>query len=553
MTDAKRIADIKASHVLERGVPLSRSRLWDLERAFYERQGMRAWSQGQVPSAITSNPIIASAYAEVIVAFLRDCDAAGHLDRSRRVHVLELGSGSGRLAYGIIRRLRQLLAATKALRDQPVTFVLTDFEEAKLEQLAAHPRLQEPMASGWLDFAVVDAADPGEVRTWRSKELVADAPLVVVANYVFDSLPADVYAIRGGVVHEVGLTITADAPELERDDSTALSRMRLSWDPVDAPAPAAGRPALDSVLDRYAEVLDTTMVMLPTAALACLDQMATAAGAPTLALVADKGYAHLRDLVGLGAPVMVPDGGSFSMMVNFDAVARVVRAGGGIALLPPYQAQHLVVGAFVLGELEATETARRYADVLGEGGPDDIHGVRGAMQAIGGTLNLRQALSLLRTTRWDTKTFIELFPTLFELAAAAPSQLRSDLAVAVQRVWDEWFPIGEPVDVALFIGILLSRIGRHREALVLFAASHELMGSTPEAHFGAARAHHGLRELDEALKEVREALALQPGLELARALALELEAELGRDDGGAHQGGDVDAPSAPRSGDSPAP
>jgi len=530
VTAAKQIADIKGGHVLEKGVPLSRSRLWDFERAYYERQGLRAWSEGHVPSAITSNPIMAGAYAEVIVAFLRDCEAAGQLDRSRTVHVLELGSGSGRLAHGLVRRLRQLLEAT-AMRDQRVTVVLSDFDEAKLEELACHPRLQEPIASGWIDFATVDVAAPGEVRTWKSEQPIADSPLVVVANYVFDSIPSDVYAIRSGVVHEVGLTLTADAPELDRLDPKALSRLRLSWDPTEGPAGTTGHPGLDAVLARYAEVLDTTMVMLPTAALSCVEGLAAAAGAPTLALIADKGWAHLRDLTGQGPPVVVPDGGSFSIMVNFDAVARVVRAAGGTALLPPHQVLHLVVGAFVLGDLAATETARRYADVLGEAGPDDVHSVRGATKPPA-ELTLQQALSLLRTTRWDSRTFLELFPFLYQLVGDAHGQAKTDVASAVRRVWDEWYPIGEPSDLALYLGLLLSRVGQHREALAFFAASHEQMGNNPDAHFGAARAHIALREMDAGLREVRAALVLDPGLELARTLAVELEAELGCDDGG---------------------
>lgn len=529
---AKQIADIKGGYVLERGVPLSRSGLWDIERAYYERQGLRAWTDGQVPSGITSSPVIASGYAEVILAFLRDCDAAGHLDRSRPVHVLELGSGSGRLAFNLVRRLKELLAAT-SLGDQPVTVVLSDFDAAKLEQLAAHPRLQADLASGWLDFAVVDAAAPGEVRTWRRKEVVADAPLVVVANYVFDSLPADLYAIRDGAVHEVGLTLSADTPEIDPCDLEAIRRVQLTWETAEAPAPSTGWPQLDSVLHRYAEVLDTTMVLLPTAALGCLERLATAANGPTLALVADKGWAHLRDLAGLGPPAVVPDGGSFSVMVNFDAVARVVRAGGGTALLPPYQAQQLVVGAFVLGNLDSRETARRYADVLAEGGPDDIQSVHAANWPRATPLTLQQALSMLRTRRWDSRTFCELFPTLHELAGAAPQRVKADVAQAVERVWDWWFPIGEAPNVPLYLGALLARIDRHREALRMFAASHEFKGPTPEAHFAAARARHALRELDEALKEVRAALDLNPGYEPARELALALEAELGRDTGGA--------------------
>ncbi len=66
----------------------------------------------------------------------------------------------------------------------------------------------------------------------------------------------------------------------------------------------------------------------------------------------------------------------------------------------------------------------------------------------------------------------------------------------------------------------------------MFAASIEQLGPNAEAHFGAARAHIALRELQQARREVQAALALNPRLELARTLALELEAELGNLDGG---------------------
>jgi len=446
------------------------------------------------------------------------------------VHVLELGSGSGRLGFGLLRNLRRRLAAT-ALRDQPVTVVLTDFESAKLEQLAAHPRFQQDLADGWLDFAVVDATAPGEVRTWRRDEVVAGAPLIVVANYVFDSLPAEVYAVGNGVVHEVGLTIHADAPTIDRYEPNALNRLRLTWQAAEEPAPPTGSPVVDALLSRYADVLDSTMVTIPTAGLVCLERLSRAAGAPTLALLGDKGWGQLRHLAGQGPPAVAPHAGAFSMMVNFDAVAQVVRAAGGTALLPPHQAQALVVGAFVLGGLEAPETAERYAAVLAEGGADDIFSVRRSLAA-GGKPTFQQALSRLRVDHFDAQLFLELFPTLHEGAAGAEGAAKTDLALAVRRVRDGWFPIGEPADVSLCLGVLLSRIGHHREALALFAESIELRGPNAAASFASAIAHHALRELDQALKDVRESLALDPSDDAARRLAVELEAEIGQQDDG---------------------
>lgn len=529
---AKRIEDVTAGYVLEQGVRLSESRLWELQRAFYVRQGIRAWGAGTVPHQITCNPVIAAAYAEVIVAFLRDCDAAGRLDRNQRFHVLELGSGSGRFAYGLLRRLRRLLAAS-SLRDLPVTVVVSDFDPAKLEQLAAHPRLAADLADGWLDLATVDAAAPGPVRTWRSGQVLEGGPLAVVANYVFDSLPADAFSIRAGVASEARLSVYADEPDVDFDDPDALDRLRFGWEVAPEPVDTTGDPEMDSVLARYGDVLDSTTVVLPTAAMACLDQLATAARAPMLALVADKGWAQRRELFGLGWPNIVPHSGCFSLMVDFDAIAHVVRGRGGTAMVPPHRAQHLVVGAFVLGDLPVPETVDRYGDRLAEGGPDDVFDVRAAMAPLGGQLTLEQTLSLLRCARWDSQVFLDLFSVLLELAPRAAGLVKADLAHAVERVWEGWFPIGETADVALCLGLLLSAIGHHREALDLFRASHELLGANVNAHLGAAIAHHSLRELDQALKEVREALAVEPGLDAARALAAEIETDLGRDDGGA--------------------
>ena len=38
----------------------SEAPIWDLQRAYYEEEGMKAWNNDQVPQYITSNPMIAA-------------------------------------------------------------------------------------------------------------------------------------------------------------------------------------------------------------------------------------------------------------------------------------------------------------------------------------------------------------------------------------------------------------------------------------------------------------------------------------------------------------
>src|SRR5438067_7126058 len=76
--------------ILEQDQRLSQSLLWTLQRAFFDRQGIAAWSRGIVPHYITSNTYIARAYAGVVCGFLRDWRPA--LDPRQRVYIVELGS-----------------------------------------------------------------------------------------------------------------------------------------------------------------------------------------------------------------------------------------------------------------------------------------------------------------------------------------------------------------------------------------------------------------------------------------------------------------------------
>ncbi len=63
------------------------------------RAASTAWSTGQVPHYVTSNPFIARGYARVAASFAADCRQAGLVGPGETVEVIELGSGSGRFAH----------------------------------------------------------------------------------------------------------------------------------------------------------------------------------------------------------------------------------------------------------------------------------------------------------------------------------------------------------------------------------------------------------------------------------------------------------------------
>lgn len=198
---------------------LSECRLWRDQRLFYAQHNASAWTSGKVPYHVSSNCLTATAYANVALAFYDDARAsaaASHgcqerdLSWSQEVHyVIELGSGHGKLGYHLAHLIKQRMACREERRRYPVCVVLTDFNHDMVRGWAQLPCFAALLAEGLLDFAVLDAdilgapADVGSaastagVRLQHSQRALGPGslatPLLVVANYILDSLPCDAF------------------------------------------------------------------------------------------------------------------------------------------------------------------------------------------------------------------------------------------------------------------------------------------------------------------------------------------------------------------------
>jgi tetratricopeptide (TPR) repeat protein len=529
---------------IEENERLSRSCLYDVQRSFYEREGARAWSGGTVPFYITCNPLIADSYAEVVAGFLRDARARGALPEGSRVPILEVGSGSGRFGYLFLRRL-QLLLEGSDLGDVAVTLVLTDFTAQKLDEWKQHAWLRPRFDDCSADLAVLDLANVGDPHLQFAgcalSEFVGDSPMVTIANYVLDSIPQDAFAIIDGAPSE--LLVTVDVPgddaELSPD---RMGDLQITWapEPLEAAAAYYGDHELDRLIEFYAGALDNSVAVIPTAAIEFVRRLAALGSGPLLALAGDKGYLHFPELLGQAEPTVTLHGGCFSLMVNFDALQRFVEHRGGLALHPPERPASLAVAAYVLagngdggadgdGPAAGTDgqrwpaTAAAFRRHVIERGPDDVFALRNALNAGISSMSIDQVTAYVRTYLADSTVFLDCFARLLELANGASDSLRNDIHRLVAQVWDNYFPIGEPTDIALCLGLLLSAIDRHREALPYFDASRSLHAPSVNAAYSAAIAQFALRDLDAALKLANEALDLDPGFSAARRLKATIE------------------------------
>jgi hypothetical protein len=510
-----------------------------LQRNFYDRAGVQAWTEGIVPHYITSNPWIADVYAQALLGWLRDGVAAGTIAPGEPVHIVELGCGPGRFGYLFLRRLLDLLGRS-SLAHLRVRYVLTDFTESNLDVLRSHPSLQPLVEAGVLDFARYDAGTDHEIALCHSGERLVPGslanPLAVIANYVFDTLPQDCFLFGEDGGLELGLvSLVSPRPEPIRDDPELLDRVEIHWSRRPVVGAPYGEPDLDRLLAHYGERLRSTALLFPVGALRCLRNLARLAGGRLLFLSADKGYSEEALLHGREEPGFAIHG-SLSMMVNYHAIGEFFRQEGGDLLHATPLATGLQVVAGLLGvsgnggkggeKSGGAETRLAFDDAVERRHPDDFFSLKIAVESAYPDLTLAQLLAWLRLSGWDANVFLGCLPVLVSWAdvEATSAAEREDLRQVALRVWESYFPIREARDLAFHAGALLCQLGDYASALSCFESSVALYGPNPATLYNLGLCYFSLGQLDPAEACVDEALAAEPELADARVLKSEIEA-----------------------------
>jgi hypothetical protein len=510
---------------LETACRLSRSVLWRLQRRFYERRGMAAWSEGVVPHHITNSPWLARAYGRVIRGYLRDWGA--EIDRSQPVYVVELGAGSGRFAFNLVPWLAEPAGDPTPVA---VRYVMTDFAESNLAAWRAHPQLAAWLEDGRLDIARFDAGHDRAIALERTGETLAPGrvanPVIAIANYVFDGLPLDAFSVEDGRLCEWLVRLCSTHPDTDLDDPELLGRATLAIErrPVE-PAGYYGDAALDAILDEHRRQLPGVPFTVPTASLACVGRLADIAGGRLLVLSSDKGEIDEDGLRARPGPQLTLHG-SLSIAVNYHAIARLICRGGGEALLPGEAPRTLASCAFLLGAPPGghVETRAAYAGELDAMRPDQVIALSRAVEHIGGAWPLDGWIAHLGFTGCDPGLVTDALPYLQALVGAGepPPGVRDELVRVLARAWDGYFHIGEPFDLGLALGELAAALAAWPEAIGFLEGSLRWYGPTPAALVHLADCHDRLGQPAAARARLDEALALDPAHTGALALVARL-------------------------------
>ena len=374
--------------ILESNQRLSQSLLWKHQRNFFSEQGIEAWNTGKVPHYATSNPFIANAYGKVVFGFLRDCNLNTQtpLDITQPVYIVELGSGSGRFAYHFLKQFFDIYRQS-TLETIPVKYIMTDFAQENLDFWQSHPSLHPFVNQGLLDFAHFDVEKDSTLKLVHADETLDSSnlknPLIVIANYFFDSIPHDLFHIDNGELYETLITLTTPTSHPESKETTELDEIQISYtDSAITADTYYDDPALNLVLKDYRNSLKSTYLLFPIVALTCLSKLRQLSGDRLLFLSGDKGYSNADSLEGRGIPNLTKHHGCFSLSVNHHAIAQYTQNQGGQALTPNHLHRSLDMSAFLWGQpIDGyIETYQTYETAINQASPDDFFALKKALE-----------------------------------------------------------------------------------------------------------------------------------------------------------------------------
>jgi tetratricopeptide (TPR) repeat protein len=499
--------------VLEKDVPLSKSLLWSRQRDYYVQRGLKAWTDDNVPAFITNNPFIAEIYAGIVAGFFDDCAALESLSPACPLRVLELGAGTGKFSYLFLRHLSALLRE-RGIDPLSVRSCMTDCSESLAAEWRGNPQLAEFVRAGMLEFAILEAGEKMEPPFAGGD---TKGPLVVIANYVFDSLPQDAFVVQDRRLLEALLTTQGSA-----GGETRLPKdLELSYNNVGAASDRYRDPSWNDILRGYRDRLPGATVLFPSAALGLLDRLAGFSNGRLLLLAADKGHVQESDLaLAPGPPALEwhAAGNCFSTMVNFDAIGKYFTGGGGDALLPEKHSGSLKVCAFLQrrpgDSFPATGKACRGAQEAF--GLDDLFALLAWLNVHMEEMLLPQILAVLRLTRWDPTAFMRIFPVLAGQARNAAAE-RHDLRHAALRTWANHYPVTAGENVLAFqCGVILLELRFYAEAHEMFKTAQRVLGPSAATSYNLGLCAQGLERPAEALAFMEEACELDPQFEPAR-------------------------------------
>lgn len=497
----------------------SNSALWVAQREYYATEGIEAWAS-DVPFYVTSNPFIANSYANLIIRFIQDW-VAQHPDAlSEPFYILELGTGPGQFSYYLLKTLLAMQEKL-GLKSLKIRYIMSDFTEKNIQFWKSNARLQRYVEPGILDFAQLDLEQSNSIYLHESKEaLSADSlenPLIVVANYIFDTLKSDIFTVEKGELFESLVSLKTNKNNLKSGKPVDWEKVTVTHEASRIDHNYYDDKHCNAVLEDFKQGLTDSHFLFPVATLDAVKYLKTLSHGNMLVLCSDKGYATLEEQEELEYPELAFHG-SFSVMVNFDAISRYFKKSGGDAMLQT-QREGITSAVYASGIRFADfpETSLALEQYVEGFSPGDYFILHDFLCKPHKNSTLETLAALLSMSYWDPYVFDQVNERICELLDedADPDTVEY-LAANMQKIADNFYFIPEVEDCFCNVALFYHEAEKFQEAIPFYIQSLKYFGDAHVVLYNLGICHYEIDDQEKALDFFKRSLELDPKSKDAR-------------------------------------
>jgi len=499
--------------VIEQHKKFSESALWRFQREYFDQEGINAWVN-QVPFYITSNPFIAKCYARLVLSFIRDWTAKHPEAKQHPFYIMELGTGSGRFSYYVIKTLEELMKDLE-IKDIKICYIMSDFTKNNIKYWETHPTLKKYVDEGVIDFALYDMESERPItllkKNVRLGPEVLVNPLTVFANYIFDTVSHDSFAVHEGKLYELLLSLSTDEQNMKGNRPVDMEQIAVDYTVKEAKANYYNDPHLDSILDLYKKSLHDTSFLFPAGSFHAIKFLKKLTNNKLFVISTDKGYGSLESLDHLGHP-SISWHGSFSMMVNFHAIAEYFKNSGGDAFLQtPRKGIRTSVFASGFKFNELPETAHAIKEHVERFSPSDYFTLHRRISDSFNECNLETIAAHMELAGWDPHIYLKLTNRVTALIAEEnDTETIGFMADNMYRMAENYYYMPKSECILFEIGVFFHAAKRYKDAHEYYQKALPFVGEQFGLFYNMALCLNHLERPSEALEYFKKALVLDP-------------------------------------------
>tara|TARA_R110002110_G_scaffold124505_2_gene301899 strand:- start:51183 stop:52841 length:1659 start_codon:yes stop_codon:yes gene_type:complete len=486
---------------IQESVRLSESKLWDIQKNYFETMGINAWEE-DVPFYITNNTFIAYQYASLMHQFMLDWQ--NQKDPDQMIYIMELGCGTGKFSYYFLKALTQLLI------EQPLTvsfcYVISDVTAKNTEFCENNLSFKPYIELGQVDFAVFDASCDTDFYLKLADKPFSEcrkSPLVVISNYIFDCLPHDLLHIQEGKIHSLQYGLKSRYKNFDQQNVKYLNELKfdITMEPIELEA-FYDDPKLIGILNGYLERMDgkPSMMPVPLAALKFLKNMQVLTKDNMFLIIGDKGVSSLENISRLPNNYRMTFEGCHTLLANLFIIGDYIKALGGDCVLSQ-KSTVFQVGLYSLGTAfeNLPNTQFSYTQNIDCLGPQEFASfysmaIQNAYRFSANSIN-----TFMKFSRWDPDAYALIHDRLVEIAPALMPHEVIELKSDLKKIEDNIYRLGLGFDVANLLGLFYQSQGNIEKAKALFQTAMDIYDDYGPPHNNIAMIYEEQKDKEKAI------------------------------------------------------